>query len=272
MKTEIKYLSFRSVGVPRKYSDDASRRAVLYQVLGPITGKGDYLARIDAKVKSLTGMWRDRLRCLCAAGLAMDVTRQTVCANCHPSFVSIASVHMVCNQVNLCPFCYGREIQSLYRSVAAVCRAMPKERSVEYWLLGYRKSMFVETNDETRLCDLFKEEVWERRKTYDVLQPFGAKIGSEFEPAREPGVWKVVRRGVALVSSSTDLSDFSYWADSVKRVKQFTGKNIAQLVGWTMKYPTRLLKDGDPERVVELLQARKKARLNASYGLFRKTK
>jgi hypothetical protein len=126
--------------------------------------------------------------------------------------------------------------------------------------------------DDFSMRHVFDTERTVRNDTYKRLQSVGGYVGTEIEPLPD-GYWKIIRRGVLLTPSSIELNQAAEWADSVKRVKSPKGGDkLVKLIGWTMKYPTRLLVNGDPSSVLRLLLERKNHRLNASYGMFRKAK
>jgi hypothetical protein len=270
-------LKFESKFVPKKYSDDASRRAVLYPLTGPVKkvgkGRGQTLFdQLDRKVKSVTSMWRTRLHELKKAGwkTATKSTLFGVCLNCHPSLMAVRPVSLSCKQRNICPFCYARNVQKLYRDVSTVYKGLIRRE--DYWLIGYRNRYLAPAGNQEALFDLFNIEKNLRNKIYGhFMTAYGGYLGSEFEPIHE-NWWRVTRRGILLVSSLTDMTAINHnLVGRIKRMKDSKITKISKLVGWTMRYPVRLLAKSDPVKMVTLLENKHKNRLNASYGLFRKS-
>lgn len=264
------YVKFVSQWVPQRYSDDASRRAVLFPLTGhivqPASKDKSYLALADKKVQHVIKRWRRRLRELCSYGWMVGTNNKQlgICVDCCPSLMAMTPATYRCDRESICPFCYARRVQWLYKTTVTICKGIPRAARKDYCVLGFRKTIVSDDDLESVLAN----EVPSRTALYKRLKPFGAYLGATVEPIGAVD-WKVSRRGLLLLPVATDLSTVD-WADRIHRMKGYKGDKLAKLIGWTFRYPVSLLLgDDNAKRVVELLHQRKGSRLNASYGVYR---
>lgn len=265
-------VQFTGIRVPGRYTDLASRIAVLYPLTGiPKDIRTNTFHAVNMCTLRLVRMWRARVLQLQEMNW-FHVSKQVnldVCINCFPSLMVMSPSTRLCKQAAVCPFCYARQVQELTRTATRVYKGIPASARTDYWMIGYKQvAMFpVPGKKAQTLPQMFSLELRLRSSFCTSMQSFGGYVGSEFEPVRFDK-WKVTRRGVLLVPEGSDFSKLP-GVNRIKLVKAYRGDRVAKVVGWTMRYPVRLLRTGLPHRVVQLLHVKKGHRLYASFGVFR---
>lgn len=269
-------VQFKPWFVPRTSAYIASRLAVLYPITG-LSNKDDSHtpATVISHTKRLIKMWRSRLRRLNDSNWThlVDSSNYGVCLNCNPNSLMIMTPNsFTCGQASVCPFCYARNVQELTTLSTNVYKSILSDKRSDYWMAGYKQTTHLPAPGKKplSLSQMFSIECKLRRKFYNSLKSFGGYCGTEFEPTNDK-LWKITRRGMLLISQNTDVSKLP-GINNVKLVKRYSRRRMAKLIGWLMRYPTHLMKGKDVIRVVQLLHHRKRHRLYASFGVFRKCK
>jgi hypothetical protein len=127
--------NFRPEFVPRRYRDIVARDAVLYPLVQFDRRTRNEDSRVIAATKQAVNMWRARtleLRDLSWAAAQGSVGSGAkpvdYMRNCRPNFVSMYPRTRTCKAWHICPFCWGRMVQSVYDTVDA---AFPDTSLVE---------------------------------------------------------------------------------------------------------------------------------------------
>jgi hypothetical protein len=269
-------IRFEPCFVPRNAAHIASRLAVLCPLTG-LSGDFDFRTQdaISDHTHRLIKKWRSRLVQLRDSNWThlVDSNNYRVCLNCNPSSVMIMRpVTYTCGQASVCPFCYARNVQELTILSTKVYKSITSDKRTDYWMAGYKQTTLLPQPGKKpmTLPQMFSVECKLRKKFYNSLKSFGGYCGTEFEPVSGE-LWKVTRKGMLLIAQNTNVSNLP-GVNNVKLVKRYSRKRMAKLLGWLMRYPTHLMKGKEVLRVVQLLHHRKRHRLYASYGVFRKCK
>ena len=121
-------VTYKPTGIPTGLAAEVARRAVLEPLVGPAEGE----RAITRATYRLIELWRARVERLAAAGLPefagpspTAVATWSRAANCPPGFVRQEPPGRPCGLRGLCPFCWGREVATLWRPIDRAFRRSP---------------------------------------------------------------------------------------------------------------------------------------------------
>ena len=121
-------VTYTPTGIPTGLAAEVARRAVLEPLVGPAEGE----RAITRATLRLIELWRARVERLAAAGLPefagpspTAVATWGRAANCPPGFVRQEPPGRPCGLRGLCPFCWGREVATLWRPIDRAFRRSP---------------------------------------------------------------------------------------------------------------------------------------------------
>lgn len=247
-----------------------ARASVIRPLYGPYNG----YAELNEQYTRLVEKWRSRICSLRGYDIPMSSSRYASCIGCMPSGVVCRPSSYVCRCEYLCPFCWGRMAQRMFRALRGLFACLKGPYSSDYWLIAYRAVDKVHYGRSTalrKLRELFSSYARKRNTIRYRLNASAAYFCLSLEPARDADNWRFTQRGLIVTGADVPSQEIdAHYGGScvVKSVNAPNRLHLAKLVPWTMRYPVNLM-HGDPERVATVIRARKGIRMSASYGCLR---
>lgn len=296
---------FREQFIPQRLPDLVARYAVLTAIKGPAATDNV----IKAKTVSLLAAWRERLLDLRTVGwfqTEAELRQYTYCYNCFPTFVAFEPQTRCCRMSRYCPWCYARQVQSIYKRVDAAWpdsydrkpkrppasasegpgrglifdEGLPEldteysrysppkaERTFPYQLVELVRTVPAEAGNENTIWTLL-DRLPQTLGTRWVtpVAPAGAVTTITVEPKLGGGVELHMR---ALYMADHDIEIPEAITPFVRRqVSEPTRMDIMRAVSRVCLYPRNLF-HADVASVVPVLDQLRGKRLVQTYGLFR---
>jgi hypothetical protein len=276
---------------------------VLYAFYRP--AKGD--KQILAMTLDLVKRWRVTLSALEAHGwqARSRSSGNAFAVNCLPAFCFCTPRTAPCKLAAICPFCYAREIGSVYGRFDQTIATLPDPGA---WKLVERvksiREPFLDTPEQRRLAAAAKrpsrdqlitpiaadpewlaaverklrsslrEIVRLRRRWMCAARPYAAYSITTIEAG--PECWHIRNRQLLLVPRDARLPPEPPRSPLAEpaRIRESTDlsrRSLAKAVARTFAYP-RLMLQGSPNLVAVSLRARRRVRLSAGFGALRHTR
>lgn len=228
---------------------------------------------LNKKYLRLLMAWRGCLTRLQKDKPIFSADRLSVCWNCMPCGVVVTPDSLVCDCNYLCPFCWGRSAQDVYRNMRSVLCSLPERYKHEYAVTAFRCTK-LEKPVGRRLDNFLYSQIRllarKRLKLMPQLELTGAYTVSSFEP-RPDMTWAVTLRGFLVKSGPVvdgDLDKVLGTPCETQLLVDITSRRLAKLTSWCMRYPRYLL-SADAGRLGTFLHVRVGQRLASSYGCLR---
>lgn len=260
--------------------------AASYAVICPFKGLADTPDELIKHIYSLIDLRRSLFSKFRVGGVLQVASAKdwSYLLNCPPINVRTKQRSRVCNKIELCPFCWGRErvietykavtyaLYGTFRSKQFNCQTGLLEtvlpRPYDFMeVISTWKAPFAGQDLKTWLASTLAE----RRKFLQKIPAKGTFALSVLEPSKDH--WLLSTRILAMipigyvpdVNSKTE-EDYTL---SVK-VQAADKKVLAAILGRVARYPVGLFdRSVDDKRIAEAMEARKGLRLSALTGLFR---
>lgn len=252
--------------VPAGYADRVQWLSVIFPLFKPCHDTDE----IRWYTQRLTGWWRARLAALQGLGWeALAKTHAVIAArNCLPTFTYATPRSRPCHLRAICPFCHGRFSRTIWEETE---RLLCGVNQPQYILVERFAQFEIAHGPDERLIELLQSLPGSRRQTLRRLNPAGAFSLTTIEPTDR--AWLVRGRQLLLYKTPEDLPAefFEETPNLTVRIhKQPTRPVLLKAVAHVCRYPTQML-HGDPELTAKLLELRRRtrARLTATYGVFR---
>lgn len=256
-----------------------------YSILLPLTGK---FTKKDKEEKK-----KEILRKVTKAGsLYLSLARELATANysgynttrdiyligtCCPDFIKHKSIskHINCGRNYICPYCYAKQVRLLCAKVIASKKEIFNQNML---VLCYRHTVTIQ--DDPKKSEIILRDSIDKNRAYQtsLYQKLLNKrncTGAFQTLTIEPSLinyWKLSYSGIFILPNT--YSDIDYANDFPKNSRQryiptYDIKKIAKLVAWTFRYPSLLLRSKQTNKIINILNARYKKRLSATYGMLR---
>lgn len=260
--------------VPRRYADLVQRYAVLY----PLQGACGSDEQVVEQTHALRGRWASRIYSLADVGWHPRSNPHStgfVC-NCRPTFVMMDNNLRSCGIRDICPFCYARWVRDVWDIMD---EGYERHRDEGYLVMRLARR-FIRRMPDGEVDEYgvaWTPERWLRgtlrasiklRKHLSKLKCLGAFHTTRVTPTSRG--WILAIRQLFLVQHGRELP--SAWQTAPhgtwRRYERLKRKHFLRVVARVCRYPRPLL-TADAHRVAELLHARHRLRLSATYGCFR---
>lgn len=246
---------------------DLASYTVRQGVVMPLCGRGKDKATWMVKFSNLYGWWRtkvfnlkDKLNIL-----KNKPNNMYACQNCMLSGVNTKVLRRCC-RANICPWCYGRYLQDLYRKFNNIIKNInnPEEFKLISFVrqikLPYKNSLKERIVSEVNR----RRKLLRNRKTILIAGHYAVSI----EPLRKARLIK--RRLLTIVpvnfNKYKEYKNVQYKEYPLPLSKQI---DLARAIAQTFSYPAKLMTYPEPKRTANILNVRHKHRLAASFGLMR---
>lgn len=221
---------------------------------------------IEAAVDAVSRQWQARISALVSAGWQPSPGKRLQHAvaavrGCARAFTPPTGLARSCGHRVICPFCYAREVRQIWLGLDARFDTIVNHVLVERELSFEREA---KTNE---LPSLLLSLVSQRSTVIQLVDPLAAALYTTLTPA-DGAAWRIHHRQLFLLPAGRGLPDQLLAAGSVRRHEQPTRRNLMRAVARLWRYPKRLM-TGDPEKTVQLLDARRKVTFRGC-AMFRK--
>lgn len=175
-----------------------------------------------------------------------------------------------CSLKSWCPFCWARQVGDIYDRVEETLFPADREprRLGLLEVIGQRDI----PQDQTSIQAVVRAIGKNRRAFFAAVpQPIGLLQLSTIEPFEDS--WRVLTRQLALVPENFDSACLPGVADGLRlvhHVPPLRKNQLPRIVGRVVAYPQRLL-TGSVGAVRQIQEARERARLLSTFGLFRRS-
>jgi len=289
---------FRFAGVPNRYPDVVQRIAVLY----PLRGRANGDASVRTKTAELIDQWRARIGELTPfnyLNASKNLYAVRYARNCLPTFVMTGPVTRVCNNRQICPFCYARRVRALWEHIDGHCvtpaedmtdgdgysrnelrrrvvlHSAPqpqqprRSQSQQYQLIERHHTFFRDVPDEpdveVHLAALLDSIADTRSRIVKLLDPLAAFCFTSVEPYTNGQQWRIRHRQLFKTAVGYELpaSLVDATCGSIAYHTTPTRSIIMRTVARVCAYPKGLM-TGNALRTTQLLRVRTALRFKSA--------
>lgn len=260
---------FEFDGPYRSFAGAVARRSVVY----PLFGRYDDCGALNQQYIELVRLWRRLVDGLRGQQTPLNDKRLAICYSCMPPGVRCLPEALICGCPYICPCCWGRAAQNVFRGLRNVFGGLPEHYRQDYCLTAFRCENIVPQRGRRQdafMSSVIRAVASARKTLVRKLDLSGSYVSTSLEP-RQNGTWAVSVRGLLVSGQTLGRDGLGCVFRGVCRVRSSRAPSvaaIARLVPWALPYPKDLL-FAPIERVAAYLRARAGHRLSASYGCLR---
>ena len=263
--------------VPRRYADLVQRYAVLHSLMAPSRSDEGVIASTDA----VRRQWITRAHQLreCGWSPRADPLTMGYVFNCRPAFVMTDGHRRACGFRDICPFCYARWVLDMWERIDYAHRLCGDEG---YWVMRLHRRQFKRLPPE----GILRADGLPWTKTGYLETLYDDAIGLRHEVVPHLGClggfwlvqaipllhgWSIQSRQVLLMQRDAVLPKRMIKAHGTfHQYDRLTRRKLMCVVAQVCRYSARLM-TAEPERLLEILTARRRRHLYALIGCFRNT-